>query len=202
MDEDDPQNFRRFVEPFPRDAGTPLVDKDKRPCRGGTLFQRMRAEQVASGDSKFAPFVDGDEWDLARWLSKNVNQTATDEYLKLSILSFYNSRSFLQRIDALPTGPDWTCDLVTVVGDRIDENDEIMSEELELWKRDPVECIKELMSNPAFKDHMAYKFDAPEKVYSNPEGEEQSQVVDEMWTASWWWKIQVHPPTKPETVGV
>ncbi|KAF8144643.1 hypothetical protein K438DRAFT_1503481, partial [Mycena galopus ATCC 62051] len=147
-----------------------------------TLFQRMRAEQVASGDSKFAPFVDGDEWDLALWLSKNVNQTATDEYLKLSItkkaqLSFHNSRSFLQKIDALPTGPDWTCDLVTVVGDRLDENDEMMSEELELWKRDPVECIKELISNPAFKDHMAY---APEKVYSNQEGEERGQIVDEM----------------------
>ncbi|KAF8144661.1 hypothetical protein K438DRAFT_2029075, partial [Mycena galopus ATCC 62051] len=192
IDEDDPRNFKRFVEGFDGDAGTPLLDKGKTPRRGETLFQRMHAEQATSGESRFAPFVDGDEWDLARWLSKNVNQTATDEYLKLSItkkaqLSFHNSRSFLGKIDALPTGPDWTCDLVTVVGDRLDENDEMMSEELELWKRDPVECIKELISNPAFKDHMAY---APEKVYSNPEGEERSRVVDEMWTASWWWKIQ------------
>lgn len=80
LDEDDPQNFRRFVEPFPGKAGTPLA-------QGETLFERMWAEQEATGDSKFAPFMDGDEWDLARWLSKNVNQTATDEYLKLSIVS-------------------------------------------------------------------------------------------------------------------
>ncbi|KAJ7086939.1 hypothetical protein C8R44DRAFT_836229 [Mycena epipterygia] len=128
------------------------------------------------GNSKFAPFMNGDEWDLARWLSKNVSQTATDEYLKLPI-----------KIDALPTGPDWTCEIVTVAGDRLDENDEMMSEELELWRRDPVECIKELMSNPAFKDHMAY---APERVYMNPRGSEDSRIFDEMWTANWWWQIQ------------
>ncbi|KAJ7686294.1 hypothetical protein B0H17DRAFT_1181238 [Mycena rosella] len=165
LDEDDPQYFRRFVEAFPGDeedhtsaAGIPL-----RP--GETLFERMRREQETMGDSKFAPFAGGDEWDLARWLSKNVSQTATDEYLQLPInkkakLSFHNNRAFLQKIDALPTGPDWTCEIVTVAGNRLDENNEIMSEELELWKRDPVECIKELMSNPAFKNHMAYE---PEK---------------------------------------
>ncbi|KAJ7690982.1 hypothetical protein B0H17DRAFT_1179726 [Mycena rosella] len=166
LDEDDPQYFRRFVEAFPGDeedhtsaAGIPL-----RP--GETLFERMRREQETTGDSKFAPFAGGDEWDLARWLSKNVSQTATDEYLQLPInkkakLSFHNNRAFLQKIDALPTGPDWTCEIVTVAGNRLDENDKIMSEELELWKRDPVECIKELMSNPAFKNHMAYE---PEKL--------------------------------------
>jgi hypothetical protein len=86
-DVDDPQNFRRFVEPFPGKAGTPLEDQDGEILHGETLFERMRTKQELSGDSKFAPFIDGDEWDLARWLSKNVNQTATDEYLKLSIVS-------------------------------------------------------------------------------------------------------------------
>ncbi|KAJ7659013.1 hypothetical protein B0H17DRAFT_1145424 [Mycena rosella] len=127
LDEDDPQYFRRFVEAFPGDeedhtsaAGIPL-----RP--GETLFERMRREQETTGDSKFAPFAGGDEWDLARWLSKNVSQTATDEYLQLPInkkakLSFHNNRAFLQKIDALPTGPDWTCEIVTVAGNRLDEN--------------------------------------------------------------------------------
>ncbi|KAJ7081946.1 hypothetical protein C8R44DRAFT_905110 [Mycena epipterygia] len=152
----------------------------------------MHSKQEMEGNSKFAPFMNGDEWDLARWLSKNVSQTATDEYLKLPInkkvkLSFHNNRAFLQKIDALPTGPDWTCEIVTVAGDRLDENDEMMSEELELWRRDPVECIKELMSNPAFKDHMSY---APERVYMNPRGSEDSRIFDEMWTANWWWQIQ------------
>jgi hypothetical protein len=80
---------------------------------------------------------------------------------------------------------------VTAVGDRLDENGKMCTEELELWMRDPVECIKELMSNPAFKDHMAY---APERVYSRKDGKESSQIIDEMWTANWWWKLQVHNP--------
>jgi hypothetical protein len=77
---------------------------------------------------------------------------------------------------------------VTAVGDRLDENGKMSTEELELWMRDPVECIKELMSNPAFKDHMVY---APERVYSRKDGKESSRIMDEMWTANWWWKLQV-----------
>lgn len=70
----------------------------------------------------------------------------------------------------------------------------MMTEDLELWKRDPVECIKDLMSNPAFKEHMAY---APERVYTNAEGSEDSRIFDEMWTANWWWKIQVRSSNLP-----
>ncbi|KAJ6540406.1 hypothetical protein B0H19DRAFT_1313055 [Mycena capillaripes] len=173
MDDDDPQNLKRFVDSFPgidgeegeSEAGIPLR-------RAHTLFEQMREHQEREGDSQFSPFVGSDEWELASWLSKNVSQTATDEYLELPInkkakLSFHNNRAFLQKIDALPTGRT--------------------GQELELWRRDPVECIKELMSNPTFKDHMAY---APERVYSRKDGREDSRIIDEMWTADWWWKIQ------------
>ncbi|KAJ7496317.1 Zn-finger domain-containing protein [Mycena galericulata] len=191
LDQDDPQNFQRFVEPFEnkaagrKPAGIPLQ-------AGETLFERMRARQKAESNTEFWPFQDGEEWDLAKWLSRNVSQTATDEYLALPItqksnLSFHNNRAFLKKVDQLPTGPDWTCKIVTAAGNRVDENDELMSEELELWMRDPVECIKELMSNPAFREHMAY---APERVYGTKEGHENSRILDEMWTADWWWKIQ------------
>lgn len=61
-----------------------------------------------------------------------------------------------------------------------------MSEELELWHRDPVDCIRELLGNPAFKDGMVF---APEQVYEDVEG--KSRVINEMHTADWWWKIQV-----------
>jgi hypothetical protein len=107
---------------------------------------------------------------------------------KKANLSFHNNRAFLQKVDQLPTGPDWTCKIVTAVGNRVDENNELMSEDLELWIRDPVECIKELMSNPAFREHMAY---APERVYGSSEGTEESRIFDEMWTAEWRWEIQV-----------
>lgn len=61
-----------------------------------------------------------------------------------------------------------------------------MSEDLELWRRDPAECIRELIGNPLFREVMVY---APERVYMDKEGTER--CIDEMWTADWWWETQV-----------
>lgn len=60
------------------------------------------------------------------------------------------------------------------------------TEDLELWKRDPVECIKELIGNPAFQEHLSY---VPERVYSDEAG--LNRIYDEMWTADWWYDTQV-----------
>ena len=103
--------------------------------------------------------------------------------------SFYNSRAFLKKIDALPTqwATGWTCDIVTSKGDLLNEAGEpLPSEKLELWRRDPVECVRELLGNPALKNYLKY---APERVYEDSEG--NSRVYDEMWTANWWWDTQV-----------
>ena len=75
----------------------------------------------------------------------------------------------MKKIDTLPTGPDWTCEVVKAAGDHIDENGTAMEEKLELWQHDPVECIKELVGNPAFKEAITY---TPERVYANSEGTE------------------------------
>jgi Plavaka transposase len=72
------------------------------------------------------------------------------------------------------------------MGDKIDADGKFLEEELELWMRDPVDCIKDLIQNPAFENDMAY---APERVYRDKGG--TNQIVDEMWTASWWWDVQV-----------
>ena len=61
-----------------------------------------------------------------------------------------------------------------------------MTEKVELWQRDPVECIRELFANPAFKDKIHYK---PQKVYTNESRTER--VYGEMWEGQWWWKTQV-----------
>jgi hypothetical protein len=54
------------------------------------------------------------------------------------------------------------------------------------YQRDPVECVKELMGNPAFKDMLKY---APERHFADLEG--KICMIDEMWTAKWWWDTQV-----------
>jgi hypothetical protein len=50
---------------------------------GTTLFEEICESQEAMGEPPISPFVDEEEWELARWLMKNVNQTATDKFLKM-----------------------------------------------------------------------------------------------------------------------
>ena len=59
-------------------------------------------------------------------------------------------------------------------------------ERLELWRRNPVECVKELMGNPVFKDLLEY---APQRHFMDQEG--VNCMFDEMWTGDWWWDTQV-----------
>jgi Plavaka transposase len=101
-------------------------------------------------------------------------------------LSFYNSYSFLKKVDQLPIGPEWKCNIIEITGDQLDDDGNTMSEQVELWHRDPVECVKALVGNPAFKDFISY---VPERVYTDDEG--KVRVFDEMWTGNWWWETQV-----------
>ncbi|KAG1874425.1 hypothetical protein F4604DRAFT_1880885 [Suillus subluteus] len=173
----------RYFEPQ-ADAGWALHE-------GETKFERYRRHQEEEVEDRWSPFEDVEEWDLAEWLVKNLGQTRTDEFLKLPItqnhmkLSFHNNHSFLQRVDALPRGPGWSCRKVTVRGNKEDEFGAPLEEEVELWSRDPVECVQELIGNPFFKADMAY---SPAKAYADRAG--QHRVIDEMWTADWWGETQ------------
>lgn len=64
--------------------------------------------------------------------------------------SFKDCRQLLQKVNGLPQGPGWTQEIITVTDDATDEEGTPEDEELELWLRDPVECIAELIGNPAF----------------------------------------------------
>ena len=107
-------------------------------------------------------------------------------------MSFHNSYSYLKKVDQLPTGSEWHCNVVTAQGDIIGENGSPMVEDLELWYRDPVDCMRELLSSPTFKDYISF---TPEHVYSDSEGRER--IFDEMWTADWWWETQVGQAQAP-----
>ncbi|KIK13684.1 hypothetical protein PISMIDRAFT_36426, partial [Pisolithus microcarpus 441] len=77
-------------------------------------------------------------------------------------VSFANAHAFLKYVDSLRTGPAWTCEMIDIVGDVVAEDGSTRWEQLELWCRDPVECVMELIGNPAFRDAMAY---VPEHAY-------------------------------------
>jgi hypothetical protein len=97
----------------------------------------------------------------------------------------------LRKIDALPDVPEWTCEIFEITGDQVDISDannkeKMMTDEVELWRRNPVEGIQDLIGNPAFKHHIRY---APEKVFTS--AKRKDQKFDNMWTSEWWWDRQV-----------
>ena len=102
--------------------------------------------------------------------------------------AYSNKDKLLRAVDSLPPGVQWNLENIKLTGDMVDEEGNTMTEELELWYRDPVECIRELVGNPMFQDAMKY---APEKLFEDKEGNDE--VVNEMWTGEWWWKLQVSP---------
>ncbi|EPQ55314.1 hypothetical protein GLOTRDRAFT_129596 [Gloeophyllum trabeum ATCC 11539] len=179
----------RFVEGFPGIAGQGLRREE-------TRFDKLRRTQEERRQAVWDPFVDEEEWELARWLAKNVGQNQIDEFLKLSITrnrtkpSYKNKQSLNDKIDALPaTGAPWVQEIITIAGDQFGEDGRLMEEEVELWYQDPVECIHELMGNPAFSGKQAY---APERVYADAAG--RNRMYDEMWTGDWWWDVQSKLP--------
>ncbi|KAJ7630322.1 hypothetical protein FB45DRAFT_978715 [Roridomyces roridus] len=192
IEDEDAPGATHWYEDFPKEAGCILEQRD--PVE--TAFEAMRRKQVAAGQGPWFPFASEDDWDLARWLSKSgVSGGNIDEFLKLNKIkhgadpSYHNTRAFFQsRIDALPGGPEWECEIFDVVGDEVDERGEPKKEEIELWKRNPVECIKELMGNAAFREKMRY---APQCVYRDAEG--NCREYGEMWTTNWCGDKQAWP---------
>lgn len=61
-----------------------------------------------------------------------------------------------------------------------------MTEDMDLWFRNPVECIRELLGSAAFKDETVY---GPSRAYTSEERTER--VYNEMNTGDWWWETQV-----------
>jgi hypothetical protein len=107
--------------------------------------------------------------------------------------SFHNARSFLKKIDSLPETPAWSWETLMIKGDLLDDKGKPQNEEADVWMRDPVECIRELIGNLLFKDSIKY---ASYRVFNkmNNNGEGRNRGWDEAATADEWWDLQVHSP--------
>ncbi|KAF7333704.1 hypothetical protein MVEN_02326700 [Mycena venus] len=176
----------RWEQDFPEDlAAGDILDECK------TQFEKLQHKQKTAGRQPWHPFESEDEWELARWLmTSGLSQSKIDEHLKLKVVreginpSFHNSRAFLKYIDALPEGPKWFCHPFELTGDELDADKKPKTQIVEMWYRDPVECVKELLGNPAFTKQ-GYK---PQRIFKNADG--TNREYNEMWTGEWWWKIQ------------
>ncbi|KAJ4463313.1 hypothetical protein C8J55DRAFT_494445 [Lentinula edodes] len=123
-------------------------------------FQQFKDTKQEKSEEMWSPFKSRKEWQLARWLMlSGVSHGDIDSFAKLSIIqdelhsSFKDKCTFLKKIDALPTvRGGWICKELEIVGNIMkkaaDGTEVPMTEGVELWRRDPIECIKELMEDP------------------------------------------------------
>ncbi|KAG8771009.1 hypothetical protein FRC12_003914 [Ceratobasidium sp. 428] len=89
-----------------------------------------------------------------------------------------NLKEFEQEVNRLPRGPSWYRETIVVTGDGT-------TEVLDLWKRDIIELVRYLLTDPRFIPHMRF---APERHYDTEE--RMNRVYGEMWSAKWWWRMQ------------
>ncbi|EIW79697.1 hypothetical protein CONPUDRAFT_43595, partial [Coniophora puteana RWD-64-598 SS2] len=160
-----------------------------------TMFDDLRDQQTALGLEPWAPFENDQEWELAKWLVNRVGKSAIDEFLKLPIArarlgtSYSSTYTLFKRVDTLPHGTDWNLEKVKVNGNVKGKDGSTLTEELELWWRNPVDCIKELLGNPLLDGSIVY---APEQIFDDEDA--KVRQYEEMWTGDWWWEMQGRLP--------
>ncbi|KIM54176.1 hypothetical protein SCLCIDRAFT_61199, partial [Scleroderma citrinum Foug A] len=90
-------------------------------------FEKIRDEEILEGGDIWGPFGSDEEWQLAKWLIKNVGHTQAEKFLRLGIAEL------LDAVDQLPRSMDWKCECITLTGDIRNSDGHAQTEELELW---------------------------------------------------------------------
>jgi hypothetical protein len=85
----DAPEIGRYTQEYPgRVADTLGTEKTK--------FKQIREDQNMEGLEPESPFADEEEWELVKWLMKNVGQTKADDFLKLLIVSAFSPNLSIQ----------------------------------------------------------------------------------------------------------
>jgi len=93
-------------------------------------------------------------------------------------LSFRSAKDLQDRAEMLPSGPRWMCKTV--------ETEYPAKNEIHLYYRDPVECLKSLMRSPLLKDHLNF---TPRRLFED--SEKQVRVYTEWLSGNAAWSMQV-----------
>jgi hypothetical protein len=80
-EDEDSDTSAYYVEEFPANLGAGAVWGEEVP-----VFEKLWREQEENRSSRWGPFEDQDEWELAEWLIRNIGQKQTDTFLTLNIV--------------------------------------------------------------------------------------------------------------------
>ena len=95
-------------------------------------------------------------------------------------LSFKDMRTLYQKVDSLPDrcGP-WYTKVLSFL-----DNPE---EQFIVRYRNSLEAVKALLGDPTLQNDIVYR---PSRIFRR-EGGRNVRIIHEMWTADWWWELQV-----------
>ncbi|CDO72407.1 hypothetical protein BN946_scf184977.g106 [Trametes cinnabarina] len=208
-------------DPWSAAAGTPESETTRRPTHPSagqpvgeqqTPYESRYCSLQAAGLPPCTPFKCKEEWEVADWAIRHgITQRATEEFLELDMVRFCrrqaphhfpslsSKQTLYETIDSIP-GPsaEWTLIEITIQGTERDEHGNLMTETVDVWVRDPVAVIRDLIGNPDFDGDIDY---APVQEFLTEiaqelsEAAEQGQsevdrILTEMNTAEWWPRIQ------------
>lgn len=69
-----------------------------------TIFETIQDDQILKGGEVLGPFADDEEWQLAKWLIKNVGHNQAEAFLKLPIVSTVIKVELVENRLTLPVG--------------------------------------------------------------------------------------------------
>ncbi|KAG0700786.1 hypothetical protein DFH29DRAFT_982960 [Suillus ampliporus] len=129
---------------------------------GLTFLDIFDADKYAGfrKDNLFYPFASKEEWEIADFLLRSpLSMAAISEFLALPMirklkLSFSTAKELRSRAEMLPKGPSWKCQMIPSL--------HRTKNPIQLFWRDPVECLETLFSNPLFHDKLDF---VPHRVY-------------------------------------
>ncbi|KIK78565.1 hypothetical protein PAXRUDRAFT_163667, partial [Paxillus rubicundulus Ve08.2h10] len=125
--------------------------------RGATLLDKMKTDQHERRREHvvYYPFADEGEWDLGNFLTKNLTQTAINEFLRLKWFknrerpSFKSAEQLLGWVNTLPSGPAWQCATIQL-------KDCATTCPIHFVWRDGKEVVEDIFSNPIFANYMTF----------------------------------------------
>ncbi|KAG8703498.1 hypothetical protein FRC08_002802 [Ceratobasidium sp. 394] len=159
------------------------------------LLQRLHQEKMAAGSAPAAPFADWLEFEFVKWMvERDISQGSREKLLGLPLivararLSFGSNYTLNNLIDALPlAGPKWNVKAVKITGDKLGPDGKPLTETVELWYRDILGVIQELLENHTYGKDLVF---APCEKWND--AKQTERVYDEMWTGDWWKRLQVN----------
>ncbi|KAG1805323.1 uncharacterized protein BJ212DRAFT_1210268, partial [Suillus subaureus] len=140
-------------------------------------------------ENLFYPFALREEWEVADFLLHSaLSMAAINKFLQLSMLSFNNTKDLQGWAEMLLKGPSWKCQVIPSLHGT--------KSPIQLFWRDPVECLESLFSNPLFHDQLDF---IPCRVYKTAAW--LLHVYSEWLTGDAVWSIQDQLPQGATVLG-